>query len=196
MFFEEKIFSKSEVFEIINLSNDYKNSQKYYQSEKLKNGNRVEFKSKNFTKSYDTFVIPRNEKTNWIFKKLRNWFEDKSGKKLLSCELSNHIYSDVFSIQKYIIGDKFDKHIDITNTYPDNRRRFNLGVILNDNFEGGDYILYYEKDKEHIFKKETGNSIGYDINYFHEVKEIKLGERWSLVYPLYEEDFINKKSIF
>lgn len=196
MFFEEKIFDNLEVKKILDMVNHYNDSQKYYQSETLNNENRVEFKSKNFTKTYQTFVIPRDERTNWVFKKLRNWFEEKTNKKLLSCNLENTIHSNVFSIQRYTVGDKFNKHVDVNKTYPNNKRRFNLGILLNSEYKGGDYVLYYENNKEYIFNKEFGNAVGYDISYFHEVKEITDGERWSLVYPLYDDDFLDNKKLF
>lgn len=195
MFFEEVIFNNSEVNLIKDFTNTYTNLSSYPLDE-VKPNNRIEYISPSFTKLYTTYSIPFNEDTFWLFKKLRDWLEFKTTKKLLPCSLEKGIVSRVLTIQKYSVGDKFEKHLDITTSPPYKNRRFNLGVSLNSDYEGGEYILYYNDDQEYIFDKKLGNAIGYDISYFHEVKEITKGERWSLVYPLYQNDFIEEKKLF
>lgn len=195
MFFEEIIFTAQEVDSIKNFTKIYTDLSSY-PSDEIKSNNRIEYSSPSFTKLYTTYSIPFEEDTFWLFKKLRDWIQVKTSKKLLPCTLENGIVSKILTIQKYSVGDKFEKHLDITDSYPYKNRRFNLGVALNSDYEGGDYVLYYNDDQEYIFNKATGNAIGYDISYFHEVKEITKGERWSLVYPLYKNDFIEAKKLF
>lgn len=195
MFFEEIIFTAQEVDLIKNFTKIYTDLSSY-PSDEIKPNNRIEYSSPSFTKLYTTYSIPFEEDTFWLFKKLRDWIQVKTSKKLLPCTLENGIVSKILTIQKYSVGDKFEKHLDITDSYPYKNRRFNLGVALNSDYEGGDYVLYYNDDQEYIFNKATGNAIGYDISYFHEVKEITKGERWSLVYPLYKNDFIEAKKLF
>lgn len=194
MFFEEVIFTESEVKQIIKYSEKYTDLSSYPKDE-IKLNNRIEFISDDFTKLYTTFSIPINLETQWLFLKLRNWFESKSNVKLKKCSSPDDIVSRVLTLQKYSVGDRFDKHFDITNTPPYNNRRFNLGVSLNSSYEGGDYKLYFNEGEEYTFSKVPGNAIGYDISYLHEVKEVTKGERWSLVYPLYRGDFIESKKL-
>jgi len=189
MFFEEVIFKKSEVEQIIKYSENYTDLSSYPKDE-IKQNNRIEYISDNFTKLYTTYSIPVNIETQWLFIKLRNWFELKSNVKLKQYTSPDSIVSRILTLQKYSVGDRFDKHFDITNTPPYNNRRFNLGVSLNNSYEGGEYMLYFNEGEEYTFSTAPGNAIGYDISYLHEVKEVTRGERWSLVYPLYKGDFI------
>jgi len=194
MFFEEVIFTESEVKQIIKYSEKYTDLSSYPKDE-IKSNNRIEFFSDDFIKSYTAFSIPIDSETQWLFLKLRSWFESKSNVKLKKCSSSDDIVSRILTLQKYSVGDKFDKHFDISNIPPYSNRRFNLGVSLSSSYEGGEYKLYFNEGEEYTFSTVPGNAIGYDISYLHEVKEVTKGERWSLVYPLYKGDFIESKKL-
>ena len=96
----------------------------------------------------------------------------------------------VCSLHKYSKGDSFMKHKDYNEKWPN--RRWNLGIQLNENYRGGEYICYDTNDKEILLSKEVGTAIAYDASTFHEIKEIVDGERWSIVLTILKKDILEK----
>jgi predicted 2-oxoglutarate/Fe(II)-dependent dioxygenase YbiX len=80
--------------------------------------------------------------------------------------------------------------MDFNSNFPN--RRWNLGIQLNDNYSGGEYICYDENNKEILLSKEVGNAIAYDATTLHEIKEIVDGERWSIVLTILKKDILEK----
>jgi hypothetical protein len=186
MIYQEKIFTKEECDTIIGYSDIYKNTKEYFTNEVDVIDNRLQ--SKNGKLAYDVYVILNDETTEWFFNKLQNWFSIVSGiklnknEKMLTCTL--HCYKT---------GDKFPKHIDLSVGF--NYRRYNLGIQLNDTYEGGEYICVDNNNNEILISKEVGTSLAYYATVPHEIKEITKGERWSIVLPLTKDVIIEKKEL-
>ena len=183
---QEKLFTKQECDKIIKYSNVYKNTDKEFHPNVTVINNRLV--SSNGALSYDVFVIPNDINTEWFFNKLINWFCLHSGiklnpnQKIQKCTL--HCYNT---------GDKFPKHIDLTKLSED--RRYNLGIQLNNNYEGGEYLCWDDKNNEVLLSKETGTAIMYHCRISHEIKEITKGERWSIVMPISDFEIIETKNL-
>jgi hypothetical protein len=77
-------------------------------------------------------------------------------------------------------GDWFSEHNDVKEN-----RLYAVGVVLNDDFEGGDFIL--KINGESILNKTIGNSYIFDVRINHEVTNILSGERYSLLWFLQAE---------
>ena len=92
---------------------------------------------------------------------------------------------DVEGVQlsQYNIGQFYSKHVDF-NGNPETKshtRKLSMSVQLSDNnYEGGDLIIYYSGEK-YIAPKSRGTVIVFDSKLTHEVTPIIKGERYSLV---------------
>jgi hypothetical protein len=150
MIVEKILFSKEECDDIINM---YKvNSQKW----------------KNNDREYKSFSIILNEETEWIFSKMKNFFEEESGVVMQS--MKNEVHFHVFETNHW-----FGKHNDARDN-----RLFSLGVLLNEDFEGGDFKLYNPHEVK--LNKKKGNSYLFDVGILHEVTPIQYGIRYSLIW--------------
>ena len=83
-------------------------------------------------------------------------------------------------MHKFTKGDWFGKHNDIRDN-----RLYAVGVLLNDNFEGGNFTLY--NPNEIILNKIIGNTYIFDVGIEHEIAPILEGERYSLLWFLQNE---------
>jgi hypothetical protein len=161
MILKEKIlFSKEECDYIINLSKELDKVNPFGKSDHAS-------KNKTFKVNYDVWVINRNDKTQWIFNKINIYFTNETNIKIKK-EL------DKIYIHKYIEGQQFEKHAD---TYY-KTQIYNVGVCLNDNYEGGEFILH---NPEFFLPKKSGEIYTFPSARMHEVKEILNGERWSII---------------
>jgi predicted 2-oxoglutarate/Fe(II)-dependent dioxygenase YbiX len=72
-----------------------------------------------------------------------------------------------------------------------------LGIQLNSNYIGGDYICYDEKKQPIYLSKEVGNVVAYNSDTLHEITEILSGTRYSLVIKVHTWELFakNKKSL-
>jgi hypothetical protein len=177
-------FTEKECKKIINLHKTYKNFgfnfdwyKNTYDSNNRKNVG---------TSAFNAYLIPNSPHTKWIFDKLQTFFEKSTGLKFTN---------DIFNCQlyRYETGDLFEKHIDLVETFP--KRRYNLGVNLNQNYSGGEYYCWAEDtedDTVQLIPKNTGTICVYHSRQLHEIKEITKGVRWSLVIKI-ESDIINEK---
>lgn len=190
--FQEKIFTKKECEKILSYTEiytdlifrskepiiDYEN-RRIEQVVKQING-------KNIGKFFNVWDIVNDKESNWMFEKLVNWFSNVSQIQRIPNKLP-----DGCSLHKYSIGDSFQRHIDLNKNFPN--RRWNLGIQLNDDYIGGEYICYDENNSEIILSKEIGTAIAYDATTIHEIKEIVSGERWSIVMPISDQIIVEKK---
>ena len=135
--------------------------------------------------SYRVFVIENSSETEWMFNKLLEWFSDVNNIKI---NYDNKVKK--CTLHQYSVGDSFNKHIDLNPNFPD--RRWNLGIQLNDEYTGGDYICYDKNNNEIILSKEVGTAVAYHCRTLHEIKEITNGERWSIVMPIGKKHIIEK----
>ena len=191
MIYQEKIFTKEECDKILSYTKIYTDlpfrkleyrldlaNRRINEFAKMENG-------KKLGKFFNVWDIVNDGESEWMFEKLFNWFSNVSkvernpDNKPVGC-----------SLHKYSKGDSFMKHMDFNSNFPN--RRWNLGIQLNDNYSGGEYICYDENNKEILLSKEVGNAIAYDATTLHEIKEIVDGERWSIVLTILKKDILEK----
>jgi hypothetical protein len=133
-------------------------------------------------RKYNSFSINYNEINNWLFYRLKDFFETETNIKIVNLKKQ-------INFHRFTKGDWFSRH----NDYRD-RRLYGVGVLLNDDFIGGDFKLY--NLEEYILDKTVGNSYIFDVNIEHEITNILDGERYSLLWFLQNTDIkINKKYI-
>jgi hypothetical protein len=162
MLIKQKIlFTKEECELIINLS-------------KINNQN---WKSKD--RKYDSHTIEHMVETDWLFKKLKIFFETETNIDVLKIKKQIHFH-------KFENGDWFSRHNDIRDG-----RLYAIGVLLNNTFEGGDFKLY--NSEEQTLNKVIGNAYIFDVRIDHEITPILNGERYSLLWFL-QKDHINFKT--
>ena len=151
MIVEKILFSKKECDKIIEIHKV--NSQKW----------------KNNDREYKSFSIILNEETEWIFSKMKIFFEEET--KIVMENIKNEVHFHVFDT-----NDWFGIHNDTRDN-----RLFSLGVLLNDDFEGGEFNLYHQ-GKEIVLEKKVGNTYIFDVAISHEVKPVSKGIRYSLIW--------------
>jgi hypothetical protein len=122
---------------------------------------------------YESMSIEYDQNTIWLFDKLKYFFELETQNTIKKIKKTIHFH-------KFTKGDWFEKHNDIRNN-----RVYAIGVILNDNFEGGDFKLY--NPNEIILNKVVGNTYLFDVRIDHEITPILNGERYSLLWFLQNE---------
>lgn len=124
-------------------------------------------------RKYNSQPINYSLETKWLFDKLKTFFEIETGTKIIKIKEQIHFHT-------FKNGDWFGKHNDIRD-----ERLYAIGVLLNDNFLGGDFKLYNEN--ETILNKVVGNSYIFDVRIEHEITPILEGERYSLLWFLQNE---------
>jgi hypothetical protein len=149
---EKLLFNKEECDKIISLSKT--NLQKWSSNDRNFISNAIDY----------TF------ETNWLFDRLKTFFELETEIKILNLNSQIHFH-------KFIKGDWFEKHNDIRDA-----RVYGIGVLLNDKFEGGDFKLY--DSSERVLNKIIGNTYIFDVRIEHEITPILNGERYSLLWFL------------
>lgn len=157
MLHQKILFTKEECDYIIQLSNKYALLGSNGRWEKFDN-----FK-------YKFYTLNSTIDVDWVIERLCNYFEEEMNLQLFS-------RPTVLNLHHYTIGDEFGKHIDTGNPI----KEWNIGIILNKNYEGGDYIIYDKDDNPIIIDKEIGNVCIYQSQTPHEVTPIISGERWTI----------------
>lgn len=127
-----------------------------------------------YDRKYNSQSINYSLETNWIFMKLKKFVEEDNDIQIKSIKETIHFH-------KFEKGDWFGKHNDEKDS-----RVYAVGVLLNDNFQGGDFKLY--NPNELILKKETGNTYLFDVKINHEILPILYGERFSLLWFLEKDN--------
>jgi hypothetical protein len=167
-------FTEQECDDIISLSNTLK--------ETIRDGENADVDRPRKNISYSFYTIERNSETQWIFDRLTDYLEKVDNIKVIK-DL------DVLHLHKYNEGNEFIKHRDVY--YPDQAR--NIGICLNDNYEGGDFIVYEPKE---ILPKQKGSIYSFKNTRLHEVTKITKGVRWAIIgFLLYENLDIKPASI-
>lgn len=116
--------------------------------------------------------------------KLLKWFEKESGEKL-----KNYNYELI--IHTFEVGDYFSKHKDAIKI--DNKTRvYVVGVPLNNDYTGGDYILYKPNE---VLPKVPGIPYYFKSNREHEITKVESGKRKSALIFIHYEDLIKKELI-
>ena len=81
-------------------------------------------------RKYHSQPINYSLETKWLFDKLKTFFEEQSNTQIKKNK-------EVIHFHKLTKGDWFGKHNDIRDN-----RVYAVGILLNDNFEGGDFKLH------------------------------------------------------
>lgn len=119
----------------------------------------------------------RNENTNWIFDRL-NWVIKEINNKYYKFDITsfdNFQYCEYYGSK----GGKYDWHTDSSfGNAGDITRKLSLSLLLNDNFEGGEFELNWAGNKVDINK---GRLIVFPSVLMHRVKPVRRGVRKSLV---------------
>ena len=105
----------------------------------------------------------------WVLERLINWIESETGHKI---EWNSNRSVDEFYFQTYKKGDKFEKHAD--NKYG---RLYTVGLLLNNKFEGGNFLVDVTPNNSVLFKNVIGNCYIIESMLKHELEEITEGER-------------------
>jgi hypothetical protein len=79
--------------------------------------------------SYTYYNIYKNKKVEWIFDRITDYLAHEKNIEVIKP-------FDIIHLHKYLVNDKFERHQDIAKN-----RKYAVGIILNDNYLGGDYIL-------------------------------------------------------
>lgn len=124
-------------------------------------------------RKFKSIVLEYSEDTKWIFLKLKNFVEESIDIKITNLKKVIHFH-------KFNEMDWFDKHNDIKD-----KRIYAVGVLLNNDFKGGDFKLY--NPDEIILDKVIGNTYIFDVRIEHEITPILQGERYSLLWFLQRE---------
>ena len=135
--------------------------------------------------SYRVFVIKNTLETEWMFNKLLEWFSDVNDIKI---NYDNKV--ELCTLHQYGVGDAFSRHKDLAKGF--DSRRYNLGIQLNDSYEGGEYMCWDDTNNEVLISKQTGTALSYHCRISHEIREITNGERWSIVMPITKYHIIEK----
>ena len=124
-------------------------------------------------RSYNSYVIDYNKDTEWIFNRLKVFFEFETNIKISKLKKQIHFH-------RFSRGDWFGKHTDSRDS-----RVYAVGVLLNSNFSGGDFKLY--NPSEQSLDKVPGNTYIFNVEIEHEITPIVEGERYSLLWFLQSE---------
>jgi hypothetical protein len=124
-------------------------------------------------RKYNSQSITHSLETKWLFDKLKTFFEEE-----LNTQIKKN--KEVIHFHKFTKGDWFGKHNDIRD-----KRLYSIGVLLNDDFSGGDFKLY--NPTEIVLNKVMGNTYIFDVRIDHEITPILKGERYSLLWFLENE---------
>jgi predicted 2-oxoglutarate/Fe(II)-dependent dioxygenase YbiX len=91
-----------------------------------------------------------------------------------------------FNYLKYGAGDKFTAHQD-DNDKTVNRRVFSTSTMINasDDLEGGDFVIYDDTQVPYRIDLDPGETIFFKSPTWHEVTEVKQGNREVLVAWIY-----------
>ena len=118
--------------------------------------------------SYTSICIDKTE-NRWILDRVITWIESE-----LNCKIDwdSSTDEDEFYFQFYKKGDRFEKHDD--NVY---NRVYTTGILLNDDFGGGDFIVDTSPDSSELFENKIGNCYIIESMLKHEVTEITEGYR-------------------
>jgi hypothetical protein len=166
----KRLFTIDECKEIIDHA---QNNNTHQWEERIDNDSNGDLFSHYFVKSLNTHVLAREKFKNFI-----------------NNEFSFNVHNANLYILKYLPGFKFGRHFDRHLAKEINHDFvYNVNVILNDDFEGGEFWL----DDKLLEQNSPGMVYYYDSLQWHEVKEIKSGIRYSILCYVRERDFIIKE---
>ena len=103
----------------------------------------------------------------------------------------------LIQILKYKEGGFIYKHKDDVTTSLDGfvQARYYFIILLNDNFEGGDFLAYNKQNDLYKLDKKAGNVLVGDPTMFHEVTKVTKGERYSLICFIRQDQLKLKRTV-
>jgi len=116
-------------------------------------------------RKYHSQPIAYSLETNWLFDKLKDFVERETNIETRTIKKTIHFH-------KFTKGDWFGKHNDVRDN-----RLYAVGVLLNDNFEGGNF----EISRYSVPKMPAGSLIVFPSFMMHRVSPIIEGIRNSIV---------------
>lgn len=131
-------------------------------------------------RKYQSKSIFYDDNTKWVFDRLSVFFEDATNYKIIELKKEIHFH-------RYIENEWFGKHNDTRD-----KRLFSVGVILNSDFDGGDFKIY--TPQEVTLNKNIGNAYVFNVTYEHEITKIEKGVRHSLIWFI-QDNHIKMKPI-
>ena len=151
------LFTKEECDYIIGLKNKYPLQGDNGRWEEFD-----EFRYKFYTLEYASDI-------HWVTKRLCDFFESEIG-------LNICVRPTKLNLHHYTEGDEYGKHIDTGTPI----KEWNVGIVLNEDFDGGDYLVFDENDEPIVIDKTIGNVCIYQSQTPHQVTPITKGERWAI----------------
>lgn len=118
--------------------------------------------------TYDWVDIDKND-NRWILDRFIKWVESEVGCKI---HWDANLDSDEFYFQTYKVGDRFGKHRDSMDN-----RLYTAGLLLNNSFKGGDFLVNTSFDNYELFENKVGNCYIIESMLKHELTEITEGTR-------------------
>lgn len=118
---------------------------------------------------YKFYTLEYASDIDWVIKRLCDFFESKMG-------LNIFVRPTKLNLHHYTEGDEFGKHIDTGTPI----KEWNVGIVLNEDFDGGDYLVFDENDEPIVIDKKIGNVCIYQSQTPHQVTPITRGERWAI----------------
>ena len=106
-----------------------------------------------------------------------DWIETKIGKKIQNRKKYNLI------LHKFEEGDHFDYHTDDGYNL-EGKREFAAGFHVNDDYEGGEFVVY-ENDKERVIGKNSGTPYIFSSTVGHKINKVKSKIRYSIIVFIY-----------
>ena len=122
----------------------------------------------------------------WVYDLIWPYMEEANKEAEWNFEISS---AESYQVAKYEVGDHYKTHMDSLGTHStrwiekDNSnlhnktRKMSMSLILNDDYEGGDLILYGAGK----VKQEIGSMVFFPSFLLHEVMPVTKGTRYSLV---------------
>jgi PKHD-type hydroxylase len=131
-----------------------------------------------------------NEDTFWIFDKLNHSIMSLNNS-FFRCELMGY---DKIQYTHYPTDGFYTKHVDMIYQKNQNiklgqgkelygmaNRKLSLSVLLNDDYDGGDFVINFDGQNDVVVEKIKGRVIAFPSYTTHEVTKVTRGERHSLV---------------
>ena len=134
-------------------------------------------------RSYISENIEYNKENKWIFDKLTEYFNSVLPETKITM-INNPIH-----FHTYYQGDYFKKHND--SKY---NRMYGIGVLLKDDFGGGNFVFTTKDKQSTIIDKVKGNTYIFEVKIDHEIEEITSGIRQSILWFITIENLYIRKN--
>jgi len=116
-----------------------------------------------------------------------DWIENKIEKKI-----ENRKKYDLI-LHKFEKGDYFDYHTD--DGYKElGKREYAAGFHVNDDYDGGEFVVY-ENHKERVIGKKAGIPYIFSSDVGHRINKVKSNIRYSIIIFIYDNSIDNKSLI-